>query len=257
MQAYTAVDQQLHVLSQTLTKANRTFLPAKDDDSHTNLYYDPIGRRILGRWIDAEPGRIMLSLHPESFQYEWIDDAQHTLQSFSASGKTAAAVEGEIESRLSDLGLAPDGFTAALHYDIPDYGFNADPFQPIDPDGLAQWTAWRAQANQACEAVLGYTQAQSEIRVWPHHFDTGIYAQVNARMGIGFGLAMADDMAGGPYFYLAGYLSDGEIDYADAAPLDAGEWKTGTWKGAVLPLTDIAGALNTFIVQTTQWYLGR
>ena len=49
----------------------------------------------------------------------------------------------------------------------------------------------------------------SEVRIWPHHFDTGIYLEVNSKLGIGFGWAMADKMIDQPYFYFTPYGLNG------------------------------------------------
>jgi len=152
-----------------------------------------------------------------------------------------------------------------MYYDLPDYGFNNAPFQTIDRDGLSQWQTWRQLANQACEAFLGYVQTSSENRTWSHHFDTGIFTQINTRMGVGFGLAMSDSMVPSPYFFLTGYLSDKEIDYTNPPHLDRGNWKTEDWKGAVFPLSDVSAlkredgvrALKAFMVETTLWYLSQ
>ncbi|MFT5886141.1 MAG: hypothetical protein ACI9IP_002605 [Arcticibacterium sp.] len=42
MTGYTQTDQQLHWLSQIIAKANRTYVPAEEDDSHTNLYFNAL-----------------------------------------------------------------------------------------------------------------------------------------------------------------------------------------------------------------------
>jgi len=46
MQEYIKVDQYLHQLVQVIAKANRTFVQEKEDDSHTNLYFDSLGEKI-------------------------------------------------------------------------------------------------------------------------------------------------------------------------------------------------------------------
>jgi hypothetical protein len=46
-----------------VAKANRTFLPKKEDDSHTNLSFDTLGRRIAGRCIEAANREILFTLN--------------------------------------------------------------------------------------------------------------------------------------------------------------------------------------------------
>jgi hypothetical protein len=90
---------------------------------------------------------------------------------------------------------------------------------------LENWIRIRAQANQACFQFLGHVQKQAEVRIWPHHFDTGVYLEFNAQVGIGFGLAIADSMIDKPYYYLVGYpLGSKSWNWQEVIAL-----KTGTW----------------------------
>ena len=80
---------------------------------------------------------------------------------------------------------------------------------------------------------------------------------------IGFGLAMEDPMGGAPYFYIAGYPSDGSIEYNDLPNLRHGRWEIGDWNGGLLPLTELEtmskseamDAITGFIDEATNWYL--
>ena len=63
MQRYPKVDQQIHLLSQLIAKANRTFVPKSEDDSHTNLFFDPLGNRITGRWVKAGKNKVIFALN--------------------------------------------------------------------------------------------------------------------------------------------------------------------------------------------------
>ena len=49
-------------------------------------------------------GPMLLSLNLTNLQYEWINDMHNVVQSFSSSGKTADAVEREIEARFDGVG---------------------------------------------------------------------------------------------------------------------------------------------------------
>ena len=46
------------------------------------------------------------------------------------------------------------------------------------------------KANRSSNQLLGYAQADSEVRIWPEHFDTGVYFEYNGTIGIGFGLVL-------------------------------------------------------------------
>ena len=94
-------------------------------------------------------------------------------------------------------------------------------------------------ANNACQWLLEHLQLEAETRIWPHHFDTGIYFEANENIGLGFGLAMQDSMLGVPYYYFSAYgLKDNEIDFEAFTKLKYGSWiNTDDWKGATLELS--------------------
>jgi hypothetical protein len=264
MQAYVKTDQQIHLLCQTITKANRSFVAKKDDDSHTNLYFDPLRKRIMGRWIETPIGKFILTLKLDNQQIEWLNSAYHIVTSFQTVGKKVKEVEHEIEIILSKLGLKPEGFTDKLHYDIPDYDFAKEVIPQISEQDINQWKYYRDLANQASVLLLGYLQIEGEVRIWPHHFDTGIYVVTHNGMGVGFGLAMKDSLIGKPYFYTSGYSMDGSLAYKNLPELTKGKWIiTENWKGATLPLTALdeipeanrVEAIEHFIQRTVDWFI--
>ena len=240
---YTNTDQKLHLLCQIIAKANRTFVPTKKDGSNTNLAYNMLKNRIEGRWIKASSGKIILSLNLSNFQFEWIDEQNTVLDSIHSIGFTMEKIENEIDKGLGNLGLHSDAFKEPMHYKIPKYSFLNDPISPISYDEIRLWKMFRGLANVACDNLMLSLKNTSEIRIWPHHFDTGIYLEPSTQIGIGFGLAMEDSLVAAPYFYFSGYGLNGyTIDYTNFQVLEIGKWIVEeNWKGAVLPLHDLQG----------------
>jgi hypothetical protein len=261
MQEYNNIDQKIHQLSQVIAKANRTFIPKKSDDSHTNLFFDPISHRIYGRWIEVEERKIILALNLKDFTFEWLNNKMQNIQSFGIQGKTISDMEHVIERSLPEMGLKKEGFRDKLHFEIPVYPFLNDPFEPFELKSRENWEYYRGMANVACNDLLGYLQVEGEIRIWPHHFDTGIYVEPNSNTGLGFGLAMEDGLIGSPYIYFSGYRLNGDkFDYANAHDLPVGKWVlSDNWKGAVLPLSDLkrdnSGIIPDFLKEVAQWFL--
>ena len=260
MPEYNSTDQHIHLLCQTIAKANRTYVPKKDDDSHTNLYFDLIANRMMGRWIERENGAIMLTLNLENQHFEWIDQSLLVLASISSQGRLINDIEAEIEQGLSGLGLDPKGFTDALHFEIPDYNFAEKPVSALSGEAMQEWARNRNLANKACYLVLGYLQAAGEVRIWPHHFDTGIYVNPSPDIGIGFGFAMKDEVAGEAYFYCSAYPSEGSINLEKAPSLRDGKWEDSEhFKGAVLPISAVdknfGEVLSGFIQTVLPFYL--
>lgn len=257
MQEYTKTDQQLHFLSQVITKVNRTYVPKKEDDSHTNLFFDALSNRITGRWIEMKDTKVFFTLNIDTQTVEVMNETGQSIASIASISKHITEVEQEIEKVLPGLGLNPKGFSKPLHFEIPQYDLAKKPIAKIDPDGLSQWKHFRQLANQACYQLMGYAQKWDEVRIWPHHFDTGIYIEINDKTAIGFGWAMQDDMVGEPYFYYSAYgLYGHTIDYSSTAPLTDGKWFTENWKGAVLPLSKVNHqSIDLFLLETMNWGL--
>jgi hypothetical protein len=264
MHNYTQSDQQIHWLSQIIAKANRTYVPKKADDSHTNLYFDPLGNRIAGRWISMNDGDIIFTLNLDNQTFEIIDRTQKIVASIPIISFRISEVERKIESLLSNFGLNPKGFSANLHFEIPNYEFTEEPIQIINPKSINEWKHYRQIANEACSLLLGHAQVWEEIRIWPHHFDTGIYATVKKGLGLGFGLAMEDAMVNAPYFYMSGYPDNGSINYNNLP--EGKEWKWELrehWNGAILPLfhledktaTEQMHILSNYIFETFNWFI--
>ena len=264
MDNYIRVDQKLHSLSQTITKANRTFIPTVPDDSNTNLYFDSMGKRIVGRWIKTPNRSVILTLNLESLKFEWVNSSYEVIYSFQIVGKKTKDIEEEISSHLLELGLDSAGFIDKLHFEIPAYSFADEVIQSISETDLNLWKHYRTIADKACALLLGYLQIEGEIRIWPHHFDTGIYVVTKNGMGIGFGLAMEDSLIGNPYFYMSAYPSKGSIEFIQLPDFPSGRWEvTPNWKGAVLPLNELSGkpmdqqleVIKSHILVAVRWYL--
>ncbi len=264
MKSYTDTDQRLHLLCQLIAKANRTYVSGREDDSHTNLYFDSLGDRITGRWIETKDDKLLFTLNLSDLNVEVIDHSQKVLGSFEAIGKTIHEIESEIEKGLPGLGLNKSGFSEGLHFEIPEYSFAADPVPTLDVAAINEWKQFRLLANEACALLLGHAQSHEEIRIWPHHFDTGIYTNIKPNIGLGFGLAMEDKMIGSPYFYMSGYPKNGTLAY-DGLPGGSGwEWKIGKeWNGAILSLNEFVdksdadrkSLLGNYLLNAYGWFI--
>lgn len=257
MQAYNRTEQAIHQLCQSLAKFGRSFSTAKEDDSHTNLQFDLLGEKVWARWALLGDQAYSLALSLSDQHFILYDKDYREVASFAATGKTQAVLEQEIAQYLSrQLGADGSSFLRELHYALPDYDTKTKKIQAWDQDCLGQWMRYRQLASQACNLLAAHFNRAAEVRIWPHHFDTGVYMEANAKTGIGFGLAIADTMLAEAYFYYSVYgLNGKDIDYTSAAPLPVGRWIINEyWKGAVLPVkaTDWFG-IQAFLKATTHW----
>ena len=261
MQAHNQLDHHIHQLTQIVAKVNRTYVPKEDDDSHTNLYFDAIGERLLGRWIGEEDDRKVFAINIKSFEFEWLNPQRQLVQSFPIAGNTTSQLEEAIALSLPELGMDPAGFREKLHFEIPTYAFAEKPFEVPAMETRELWMAYRNLANRVCHLLQGHLHIVAEPRIWPHHFDTGIYIKPSLNLGLGFGMSMADKRMPSPYFYFAAYGSRGrKINYDSIPELEFGEWWIREdWKGAVWQIPDCRNVkfehIQRFLIQISEWYL--
>lgn len=264
MTNYNTADQLYHQLCQSIAKANRSYVQALTDDSHTNLFFDGVDNRILGRWIEVNNQKVCLSLNMFNLHYEWLDPSLSCIQSVNPIGKRIEVIEAELAKNLEEFNLDPSGFIDPLHFEIPIYSFINDPIQELNESAINEWVYYRSLANDACHWLSGHLQIPGEVRIWPHHFDTGVYVQPNEKIGFGFGLAMQDELVGAPYFYMAGYPKQMNLSYNNLTDLGTAKWiVTDHWKGATFSLEacqqytaeELKVLINRFIKHASSWYL--
>lgn len=263
---YNSLDQHLHQLCQILAKANRSFVPQKEDDSHTNLYFDHLSGMIKGRWIETDSGLILLGLDLNSRDIKIMNRSIKVTRRFPIIDLKYAELELEISRELASFNLSGKEFRKSLHFEISDYDLKKKSIPAFSNPAINEWMSVRSVANQVCYDISGYLGIFKQPRIWPHHFDTGIHYTVTSALGIGIGLAMQDSMASEPYFYIAGYPSSGQLNYHDLPKLDFGAWKiTEHWRGAILPISNLSSneedyniaLTNRFMADCLKWYLGK
>lgn len=256
---YTQTDKRIHFLCQILAKAGRTFIPKKEDDSHTNLYFDSEKKWIETHWMKSQKGKVKLVLRITDFCMLWLDDEEQVLQVFATVKEYPKDIIDALSKGATLVGLNPDGFSKPMHYEIPTYSFLNQPIAMINRHLLDEWMEWRTLANEACKKVLEILNVDGEIRIWPHHFDSGIYVAANDHLNIGFGLAMEDELVNAPYFYMAAYPAKGALNFKNLPNIGKGEWKiTDGFKGAVLPITEFEeskAALDEYLKKCLEWFL--
>lgn len=178
----------------------------------------------------------------------------------SLVGRNYFEAEHLVQELTNEIGIEKKSLMASLHFEIPDYSFKNFAINPLTEQKLLEWSYFRTLANHILNDLGKMVQRDVEVRIWPHHFDTGIDFQWNDELGIGCGLAMEDKVAGVPYFYISANAGHDQIDYSNAIPLLNGKWiNEGPWKGGILPLdqleTDGAMQKIQFFYQQALTYL--
>jgi len=264
MQSYDILDKKIHQISQIITKVNRSLVPKEADDSHTNLYFESIEKRIYGRWFQQNDNSYILALDLVDFSFLLLADNKEIVKQFQIEGKTLIEIEDDMKEAFNALNIPIEGLMKELHFEIPAYVFIDSTWEKPEITELNNWIEYRHIANEISVSLLGIAQAKSEVRIWPHHFDTGIYFKAKRKLGVGFGLAMKDDMANDSYFYISAYPENYNIQYNNLP--NKGNWKweiNDNWKGAILTLKELDGKpykektnqLIEFIKTTYDWII--
>ena len=227
------ISVQLHLAAQYLATAGISFLEKRDDDSHTNLTFSNTEKR-LETWPLDDNGTI-LSLHYPSFSLQWISNET---QSLPLDGKSHHEVVNWLKEVSASLNSSK-GYEYKLHYKLP-YGLGSDKtFQLNNSQKIEKLVQMRILANTVLTKVLNKNNLNSDIRIWPHHFDTGAFSALgkNSETAVGMGLTIPDTLVDDYYFYISGYHGHTGLDTSTFTALTKGQWLNDGFKGAVLPIS--------------------
>jgi hypothetical protein len=235
----------IHHVSQFLAMAGKNYLPDEPDDSNTNLGLED--GRITSRVIQAdEPFQVAIELR------QWllciINITGGIVTSIAITGKTRSELFHWLKNKFNERGLDGDQLKYIDHYEIPGYPTeDQQPHESIDNDAAELWTLMRNNAVVLMNELNDLINIQSEIRIWPHHFDTGVYYPLSDDKAIGAGWAMADGLVDNPYLYIYGWKKDEQLDYSGIPSTTIGSWiiREG-WEGFTISAEQIAASTNQY-----------
>ncbi|CAN0366794.1 unnamed protein product, partial [Ectocarpus sp. 4 AP-2014] len=198
-----------------------SFVEKKDDDSHTNLGFSSEDGSLYTRPLNEAGDK--LSLNYERFTLEWVGKA--ATRHFRLDGSTHAQILAWIKQMVTDAGIDKP-YIYKFHYDLPYQVTDDFTFKLLDAGRLQELLHLRILAQMVLESFLQDHKLDSEIRIWPHHFDTGAYASLNDNSGpaIGLGLAIPDSDHEDHYFYIAAYKGHDGVDISAFDGLTNGTW---------------------------------
>lgn len=231
------MSNQIHIAAQYLAAASISFLPKKEDDSHTNLGFNK-EKGYLETWPLNDRG-CKITFDYLNFSLHWV--ANNTVRlSILLDKKTHREVLNWLESLTTSLTIKKP-YAYKLHYELP-YDSISDDFVFKKPSNnvLRELLHNRIFAQNVLEKTIEITSLESDIRIWPHHFDTGAFSSIKkSDLSIGLGLAIPDSTHDEYYFYISAYKGHNGVDTSSFDSLSLGEWKNKDFKGAVLPISDI------------------
>ena len=240
--SFNRLESSLHYACQfiALTGLN-VQVPLPDDYQNTMVYHEekPL---ILGRIFSLSNKQYQIGVSLKPFELFLLDANGKTVSSFGLVGVAWHKVFQVWSSWLLELGYSGQ-VHGKMNYELPHYSESAV-FETLTDDFVNNWHIIRSLANVVLSKLNKLADVESEINIWPHHFDTGVYYALQTiseevTASIGAGLAIADKMINEPYYYLYGYTRDAAIDFNSVPDLTIGSWLTDDWKGAVLPISSL------------------
>lgn len=234
-------NETLHLAAQYLATAAKSFIKSKADDSHTSLGWILDEKRLETQDLNNEGLR--LALNYVEYSLDFIHPKSGLGASYPLGGARHHDVMNWISREAKFAGIEKD-YNFDLHYDVPHLKSLTENYRFLakDPEQLKELAQLRWLANKTLEMALSNFAIASEIRIWPHHFDTGVlgYFDQSKKVSVGMGLAIPDDKVDDWYFYISGYHGSDPIKTDDFKPLKKGEWRSGEWNAAILKASGIS-----------------
>lgn len=239
---------QLHWAVQLLAAFGESFVPNREDDSHSTLTWSPERRAFLSG-ATTGGSALRLGLEPSSLSYRLFGPGPTWSDPFELRGRTLVEAGAWLSRELGDrLGEGAGAFRLSAP-DIP--GHRVGRGAVFDPRAaeLAELERWFHDAYLLLEEVAGSREGASAVRCWPHKFDIAVLIDVAAEddsivrddvRSIGVGMAPGDADFPEPYFYVSPWPHPDPADLPDLQPPST--WHTGDWVGAVLTGPALVGA---------------
>lgn len=226
--------QQVHLAAQYLAMAGKSFLPPKEDDSHTNIGFIPETETL--ETMPLHPSGQKLVFDYSDFSLKWESNVTH---SFPLDGKSHEEVIVWINTMVA-LSPLTQRYVYELHYELPYSALGDFKFELADPSQLKELLRLRKLGHAVLQSFLEQENLPSDICIWPHHFDTGAFMPLDDGSGksIGLGLAIPDSICDEHYFYISGYLGHNALDVSNFNALTHGTWDPKQLKGALLPASN-------------------
>ncbi len=241
---YQASKQQ-HLIARLIGLSGQSYLPEEPDYGHVTLLYHPELSALTGKQI---PGNSMFSIafSLKDLKLLFLDQSFCQKEEYSLDGKLLNDALVWIKSKIAEMGMNPQTLQDSFdNTPLERFEGKEIPFA-INTSALKQNARYRHNADLVLQKYASHFEDASEIRTWPHHFDTATYIplrvdeQGNETHSIGLGFAIPDTTVNEPYFYINVWTADGLFEVKNPEKLKGhGEWVQQGWKGAYLRLSSI------------------
>ncbi len=239
-------EEYIHRAAQFLAMLGKNYVEQQEDDSNANVGFETKSSRLLSREVAGDKP-FSLALNVPDWKLEILVNGKVN-DEIPLTGNKKEDLFNWLRDQIIQRGLNGEQLKYIDHYDVPDHLIDhGHAFPEVIPTTVDKWIIMRANAQVLLEDLNKLVGIKSEIRIWPHHFDTGIYYPLGDQQAIGAGWAIADTLCDNPYLYIYAWDGNGTIDYSGVPELEHGKWIiTDGWQGAVLESTELVTVEKQF-----------
>ncbi len=245
--------EQIHLAAQYLAAAGISFLDKKEDDSHTNLGWEVDTNRLTTHSFGNDNNQVGLNFLSANLEWLINGKAESTI---NLQTSTHLEILNWLNSQVQKHNI-DRAYHYDFHYELPYPSISEDYKFQIDNKESKVYAEELNHAQVSFESFLSENNLKSPIRVWPHHFDMGVYTQLDetGNTFLAAGLAIPDTLVDGLYYYSSGYKDGKEIVTKTFTGIDKGDWRSD-WDGATLASegVDVKAAKN-FLNQTKEQFV--
>jgi len=232
----------LHHAAQFVSMVSNSYLPHLADDSQNSLRWNSDLETLEGNWIESPKFRMSF----DTKKFRLIMQTGKRSHQVPLEGNTKAEILSDLRTLLHAYGVNAEALRPIAQFVIPGHPVEeGGVFEKPTDEALQEWANWRTNAQAVLEPIRDQFQWASDVSVWPHHFDTGLYVPLlrnedgKDTKSIGLGLAIADSDIPEPYFYINHWSQTPIAFGAEHPSMPIGYWHDESWKGFVLPASDI------------------
>ncbi|MCG8331928.1 MAG: hypothetical protein MI974_29850 [Chitinophagales bacterium] len=236
----------MHHAVQAVAAFGNSLLPKAGDDSQSNMSWHSDLKAMVGHEVPLQaPLRLALSYDP--FELYFLNAADLPIASFAMEGQTLVTALAFIRMQVEAMGGVGGKLEYPQHYELPksDYQKGA-PFLMPDSSAHFELAKHRHNAQHVLEVFASRYEHASSVAIWPHHFDTGSLiafafdAEGGLTKSIGIGMAIPDSICDEMYYYVSPWWKGVTLNFDTLSALPGrGEWKSGQYNGALLPLSSV------------------
>ncbi len=234
---------QLHHALQIPAAVVRSFVPAKEDDSHSNFgWHHKLNALISHELEEPKKHRVALDF---SFTLLILDEKDHIQSRYSLNGKPLnEAIEWQL-SQIDAWNFGRNELSMDRPYEIPDHPTGKGQSFKFNESTATEMAKYYANADLALKAACTSFPNMSSVRCWPHHFDLGCLYTLDQKenpegsKSISIGFSPGDGSYNEPYFYVNPWpYPDPKKTTFPKLPSGA-HWHKEGWVGAVLTASQI------------------